>query len=45
MRTILTLIAGARARDHVAVFQAFAESLARIMRQRRPTARVRAVGP
>jgi len=45
MRTILTLIAGARGRGHVAVFHDFAAGLARVMRRRRPTARVRAVGP
>ncbi len=44
MRTILTLFAGARGEGHVAVFHEFAEGLARMMRQRKPTARVRAVG-
>jgi hypothetical protein len=44
MRTILTLFTQARGTGHVAVFHAFAEGLARLMRQRRPTARVRAVG-
>lgn len=42
MRLLLTLLAG-NAPDHRAVFHAFAEGLARAIRRRRPTARVRAV--
>ncbi len=44
MRTMLNLFAEARGRAHVAVFHEFAAGLARMMRQRKPTARVRAVG-
>ena len=42
MRTLLHHLTGV-APDHHAVFHAFAEGLARMMRRRRPTARVRAV--
>ena len=42
MRKVLNLVVGPRP-DHHAVFHAFAEGLARVMRRRRPTARVRAV--
>jgi hypothetical protein len=43
MRTLFHRLAGPPAPDHHAVFHAFAEGLARMMRRRRPTARVRAV--
>lgn len=43
MRRILHRLAGTAQPDHHAVFHAFAEGLARMLRRRRPTARVRAV--
>ncbi len=43
MRRILTLIGKSGGADHRAVFHAFAESLARVLRRRRPQARVRTV--
>lgn len=42
MRAVFNLLVKGGA-DHRAVFHAFAEGLARVMRRRRPTARVRAV--
>lgn len=43
MKHLLTLIGGARSHAHQAVFHDFAEGLARMMRRRQWTARVRAV--
>jgi hypothetical protein len=43
MRAILQLVAGEPAVDHCAVFHAFAEGIARMLRRRRMTARVRTV--
>ena len=43
MKRMLTLIAGGRGDVHHAVFHEFAEELARVIRRRRWTARVRAV--
>lgn len=43
MRRILSLIGRGGGPDHHAVFHAFAEGLARVLRPRRPMARVRAV--
>ncbi len=43
MKHILTLIGGARSAAHHAVFHDFAEGLARVIRRRGGTARVRAV--
>jgi hypothetical protein len=44
MMTLLGLARGGRP-DHAAVFHAFAETLARVMRRRSNVARVRAVRP
>ena len=43
MREIIGRLTGAGRLDHRAVFHTFAEGLARALRRRRPTARVRAV--
>ncbi len=43
MRRILSLIGAGGGPDHRAVFHAFAESLARVIRPHRPQVRVRAV--
>lgn len=43
MRRILSLIGRGGGPDHRAVFHTFAVGLARVLRPRRPTARVRAV--
>jgi hypothetical protein len=43
MRLILALIAKPAQPDHRAIFHAFAERLARVLRHERPLARVRAV--
>jgi hypothetical protein len=44
MKHLLMLIGGARSGAHHAVFHDFAEGLAHVIRRRRWTARVRAVG-
>ncbi len=43
MKQMLMLIAGTRSGTHHAVFRDFAEGLARMIRRRQGTARVRAV--